>query len=189
MTILPRRVLTTAAIATVLAVSAIVIARPAAPAQLASAPVGQTAAAAASAPVDQPDEALAADLEAVLAADQSSPSAAPSGGARVAVRGQLRHLAAWRKLVHATVVVDLRKQGLTTVQLDHGTVSASSATSLTIRESGGGTVTVTLGAATRVRRDGARATVANLKAGDDVFALSGVTAGDATAYLVVVPKG
>jgi hypothetical protein len=97
-------------------------------------------------------------------------------------------LAAARRLVHATVVVDLKNGGLTTIQLDHGTVSTVGTTSLTIAEAGGGSVTVTLGADTRVRRDGAKAAIADLKPADEVFVMSKVAADGTTAYLVVVPK-
>ena len=97
----------------------------------------------------------------------------------------LKHL---RKLVHATVVVDLPVLGgLTTIQLDHGTVSAASSTSLTISETGGGSVTVELGAKTKVRRDGAKAAISDLKTGDEVFVMSRVESDGTVAYLVVVP--
>ncbi|MEA2549326.1 MAG: hypothetical protein QOE42_1924, partial [Chloroflexota bacterium] len=95
---------------------------------------------------------------------------------------------AWRHLVHGTVVVDLDKVGLTTIQLDHGTITAVSASSLTISETGGGTVTTALGSDTRVRRDGAKAAVTDLKAADEIFVMSKVEPGGSTAYLVVVPK-
>ena len=55
----------------------------------------------------------------ILAVDQKS--TAPGGAGP---RGKLRRLAASHTLVHATVVVDLKKGGLTTIQLDHGTISA-----------------------------------------------------------------
>jgi hypothetical protein len=132
------------------------------------------------------DDQVAGELDAVLAADQTATAkAAPA--ARLA-RGQLRRLAAWRHLVHATVVVDLDKVGLTTIQLDHGTISAVSATSITISETGGGSVTIALGSDTRVRRDGAKAAVTDLKAADEIFVMSKVEPGGSTAYLVVVPK-
>src|SRR5690349_20350629 len=92
------------------------------------------------------DVATAAD--ALLAAD-STAAAAPD---RLSAR-QLQRLASWRHLVHATATLDLPALGgLTTVQLDHGTIAAVSATSLTVRETGGGSVTVTLGDETRVRK-------------------------------------
>jgi hypothetical protein len=141
------------------------------------------------------DPALAADIDALLAADETAaPQPAASAGpvaakARInaAVRG-LRRLAAARKLIHATVVADLPKLGgITTIQLDHGTITAVSATSLSVGETGGTTATVKLGDETRVRRDGAKSTVADLKSGDEVFVMSRVESDGTVAYLVVVP--
>jgi len=141
------------------------------------------------------DLALATDLDALLAADQTAaPQPAASVGpvatkARInAAVGGLRRLAAARKLVHATVVADLPKLGgLTTIQLDHGTISAVSATSLSVSETGGTTATVKLGDETRVRRSGEKAAVADLKTGDEVFVMSRVEPDGTVAYLVVVP--
>lgn len=127
---------------------------------------------------------LTGDLDAVLAAERS---AAPDGQVR-AGRGELRRLAAWRRLVHATVVVDLPKKGLTTIQLDRGTISAVTADSLSIAEAGDTSVTVVLGAETRVRKDGERAAIADLKVGDEVFVMSRVEGAATEAYLVVVPR-
>jgi hypothetical protein len=141
------------------------------------------------------DPALAANLDALLTADQTAaPDPAASAGpgqgkARInaAVRG-LRRLAAAEKLVHATVVADLPALGgLTTIQIDHGTISAVSATSLSVGETGGTTATVKLGDETRVRRNAAKATAADLKTGDEVFVMSRVEADGTVAYLVVVP--
>ena len=121
-------------------------------------------------------------VDAILAADQT---AAPEGLRTAA----LRRLAAWRHLVHATATLDLPALGgLTTVQLDHGTVSAISATSMTIAETGGTSVTVDLGASTKVRRDGAKAAVKDLEPGDEAFVMSRVETGGTEAYLVVVPR-
>ncbi len=144
------------------------------PAALAAAPTaGNTVA----------DDGLGADLDAILAADQTT--AAPE---RAAARGDLRRLAAWRRLVHATVVVDLKQGGLTTIQLDHGSISAVGTNSVTIAETGGGSVTVALGDETHVRRNAAKAAVADLKTADEVFVMSKVEAGGTTAYLIVVPR-
>jgi hypothetical protein len=134
------------------------------------------------------DAAFAGEIDALLAADQSAaPSAAAAGRAKVAVAG-LRRLAAARHLVHATVVVDLpRRGGLTTIQLDHGTISAVSATSLTIKEAGDASATVVLGDETRVRKHAAKAAIGDLKVGDEVFVMSRVEASGTDAYLVVVP--
>jgi hypothetical protein len=135
------------------------------------------------------DPALAADIDALLAADQTSgPTAAPPSKARInAAVGGLRRLAAARRLVHATVVVDLPNRGLTTVQLDHGTITAVTATSLTVKEAGDTTASVTLGDETRVRKNAAKAAIADLKIGDEVFVMSKVETDGTVAYLVVVP--
>jgi hypothetical protein len=177
MTLLVRRTLLLAVVAAVVALAAIGAIRatsPAAPPPI-PAPAGVAA---------DLETSVGADLDTILAADQAS--AAP---AAANPRGQLRRLAAWRRLVHATVVVDLRQGGLTTVQLDHGTISAVGATTLTISETGGGSMTVALDAESHVRRNGAKASIADLKTADEVFVLSKVEAAGTTAYLVVVPKG
>jgi len=123
-------------------------------------------------------------LDALLAAAAQSSAAPGRAGA-----GPLRRLGAWRRLVHGTVVVDAPALGgLTTIQLDHGTITAVSATSLTIAEKGGGSVVVGLGSETHVRRDGAKATVADLHAADEIVVMSKVEANGTTAYLVVVPR-
>jgi hypothetical protein len=121
-------------------------------------------------------------VDAILAADQT---AAPE---RLRA-GVLRRLAAWRHLVHATATLDLPALGgLTTVQLDHGTVSAVSTTSLTIAEVGGTSVTVDLGASPKVRRNGTKAAVTDLKTGDEAFVMSRVESDGTEAYLIVVPR-
>ena len=178
MTVDVRRILATAGLVVLAGFAAIGVVRVASPAE--------TSAAAADAAVPAArafDAGSAAELEAVLAADQIA--VAPD---RAAARGELRRLAAWRRLVHATVVVDRAEGGLTTIQLDHGTVSAVSATSLTITEAGGRSVTVTLEDETRVRRDGKKAAITDLKAADEVFVMSKVGTAGTVAYLVVVPR-
>lgn len=124
-----------------------------------------------------------ATIDAVLAAEQVASDATGRLGVE-----RLRRLAAWKHLVHGTVVVDLPKAGLTTIQLDHGTISAVSATSLTIAEAGGSSATVSLSDQSRVRRGGAKAALADLKTGDVVVVVSKVESGGTTAYLVVVPR-
>jgi Domain of unknown function (DUF5666) len=158
-------------------------------AAVAAAPAGASGGATAdagAAAADVADPVLATEFDALLAADQT---AAPTIASGQPVRGVgLRRLAVLRHLVHGTVVVDLpRLGGLTTVQLDHGTVSAVSATSLTVAEQGSSSATVTVGGDTRVRKDGKRAAVGDLATGDEVFVLSKVDADGTVAYLVVVP--
>jgi hypothetical protein len=133
------------------------------------------------------DPAFAGEIDALLAADQSAaPNPAAAGRAKIAVAG-LRRLAVARHLVHATVVVDLpRLGGLTTIQLDHGTISAVSPTALTIKEAGDTSATVVLDE-TRVRKHAVKAGIGDLKVGDEVFVMSKVEGGGTDAYLVVVP--
>jgi hypothetical protein len=184
MTFLLRRSLVIAGAAILIAVATIGIVRATSVPAPSAAPLAAVPAAGDPAVAAALDPELADGLDAILAADQTN--AAPSAAGP---RGQLRRLAAWRRLVHATVVVDLKRGGLTTIQLDHGTISAVGATTLTISETGGGSVTVALGDESRVRRNGGKAAIADLKKADEVFVLSKVEAGGTTAYLVVVPKG
>ena len=186
MTLSLRRILATTGAAILLTGAAIGVVRATATAAPTSpsAAVRSDGGAAGTAEVDDP---VAAELDAVLAADQTA--AAPSASAGSIARGRIRRLAASRHLVHATIVVDLANGGLTTIQLDHGTISAVGASTITISEAGGGAVTVALGAETRVRRDGTKAAVADLKTADEVFVISKVESGGTAAYLVVVPKG
>src|SRR5262249_31161375 len=116
------------------------------------------------------------------------PSTAAKVRINAAVNG-LRRLAAARKLVHATVLLDLPKLGgLTTVQLDHGTISTVSSTSLSVKEANNAIVNVSLGDETRVLRNAAKAVVGDQKTGDEVFVMSKVDGATTEAYLVVVPK-
>jgi hypothetical protein len=129
-------------------------------------------------------DTVAGDLDALLAADQSS--ARPANPNR-SVAG-LRRLAAGDRLVHGTVLVDLPALGgLTTIQIDHGTIKAVGPTSLSVSETGGTTATDSVGDETRVRKHAARATVGDLAVGDEVFVMSKVAGGATEAYLVVVP--
>ena len=90
-------------------------------------------------------------------------------------------------IVHGTLTIDSPKDGLVTVQVDGGTISAVDADSVTIAEKGGGSVTVAIDKDTRVRRDRKRATAADLKIGDNVRVVSRVaTGGAATAKAIVV---
>ena len=196
MTISIRRTAATAAAVALLGMVAFGLAQAAGPAATpAGAPLGAPLAAAPAVPADGSappaasgsDVSLAGDIDAILAADQAAPTSTVAG-ARGLAAGPLRRLAAARRLVHATVVLDLPKTGLTTVQIDHGTIFAVGATSLTIAETGGGKPSVTLESETRVRRNGAKAVIADLKVGDEVFVLSKVETDGTVAYLVVVPK-
>jgi hypothetical protein len=152
---------------------------------LAAAPAGPATTTATS--PDALETALAGQLDAILAADQTA-AAHPTAARDNAAGPGLRRLRLGRHLVHATVVLDLPEKGLTTIQVDHGTISKVGATSLTIAETGGTAATVTLSDETRVRRNGEKAAVGDLKTGDEVFVMSKIESGGTNAYLVVVPK-
>ena len=154
---------------------------------LSQAPVAAAPATTTVAAANATEVALATQLDAILAADQTAAGRPAAGHDRAGAPG-LRRLRLGQHLVHATVVLDLPEKGLTTIQVDHGTISTVGATSLTIAEAGGTSATVTLGDETRVRRNGEKAKVADLKKGDEVFVLSKVESGGTVAYLVVVPR-
>jgi hypothetical protein len=154
---------------------------------LAAVPVAAIPATTAAGATDATEAVLTSQLDAILAADQT---AAGRTGARAdpAAAPGLRRLRLGRHLVHATIVLDLPEKGLTTIQVDHGTITTVSATSLAIAETGDTSVTVTLGDETRVRRDGEKAKIADIEKGDEVFVMSKVESGGTVAYLVIVPK-
>ena len=124
-----------------------------------------------------PAEPAALERPAIEAGDDLTTADAP---------GQLRRLLN-RRMVHAEIVLDRGAEGLVTVQLDRGTIKAIGARSLTIAQAGDRTETVATGDTTRVRKDRQRATLADLRVGDQVLVVSRVETGKAEASLVVVP--
>lgn len=149
-------------------------------------------AAAASAATDPTADAADAALAAFDQAGSTGPAglAAPGATAQPATRlGQrLRQFARWKQLVHATVTVNRPGAGIQTFNLDHGTITALTAGSMTVAEAGGSSVTLATDTTTRVRKDGKKATLADLRSGNDVVvvSLAGGT-GTSRAILVVVP--
>jgi len=150
------------------------------------------AAAAASFGTDPTADAVDAALAAFDQAGTTGPAAlaAPGATAQPAARlgERIRRFARWKQLVHATVTVDRPRTGIQTFNLDHGTIAALTDGSIAISEAGGSSVTVTTDATTRVRKDRAKATLADLRSGDQVVVVSKAgTPGTARALLVVVP--
>jgi hypothetical protein len=127
------------------------------------------------------DQAAAAVADALL----TNPGTATGKGSDAAL---LRPRRLGRTLVHGTVTLDLPQKGLVTVQLDHGKVSTVGANSITISEVGNTSLTIATGDKTRVRKNDALAKLSDLKAGDEVFVVSELEGGTATAYRIVVPK-
>jgi hypothetical protein len=141
------------------------------------------------------DPTAAAAHAALAAFDQAGTTgpaglAAPGATAQPATRlGQrIRRFARWKQLVHATVTVNRPGAGIQTFNLDHGTITALTAGSMTVAEAGGASVTLTTDTTTRVRKDGKKATLADLRSGNDVVVVSLVGGtGTSRAILVVVP--
>ncbi|MGD9955346.1 MAG: hypothetical protein AB7V23_04695 [Candidatus Nanopelagicales bacterium] len=85
--------------------------------------------------------------------------------------------------VHGTFVVkDKDGTGFTTVQMQHGTVTAVSATSISVKSEDGFTATYVVDADTKVNRDGA---IADIKADADVMVMATVDGSTATAQRIV----
>ena len=163
------------------------------PAQATVAVAGQQAGAATSPATNPTADAVDAALAAFDQAGASDTAglAAPDATARPAgLLGQrIRRFARWKQLVHATVTVDRPGSGIQTFELDHGTITALPAGSITISEAGGAGATLATDASTRVRKDRAKAALSDLSSGDQVIVVSMVgTAGSPPrALLVVVP--
>jgi hypothetical protein len=81
-----------------------------------------------------------------------------------------------RRLVDGRLTFTDQNGQLVTIQIDHGTIASIGAAQLTIAEAGGGQVTVSTDANTVVRLgDGSgKGSLADLKAGDEVFVQSRV---------------
>ncbi len=87
------------------------------------------------------------------------------------------------------MTVNLPQAGLQTFQVDHGTISAVGASSVTLAEAGGKDVTITTGPSTRVRKGARKAQLSDLAVGDDTVVFSRIGAGGSTAAVaIVVPR-
>lgn len=96
----------------------------------------------------------------------------------------------FRRIVHGTITIDHPKEGLITVQVDGGTISAVDTDSITIAQAGGTSVTIAIDDKTRVRLGGKRSTAADLKPGQIVRVTSRLgDANAATARLIVARPG
>ena len=134
------------------------------------------------------DAAMAAAGFALDPSTSGTAANAAAPAARVAallgLRTRLTGLA--RTLVHAQATLDLPKRGIQTYALDQGKVGSASATSLTITETGGATVSFTLSSATRVRSKGAAATLGSVTDGADVIVVSEQSNGAWLGLAVVI---
>jgi hypothetical protein len=157
-----------------------------------SAAAGQQAGAATVSGSDPTANAVDAALAAFDQAGTSDTAGLTAPGAAAkpvtGIAQRIRRFARWKQLVHATVTVDRPGTGIQTFNLDHGTIVALPAGSITISEAGGTSITVATDTSTRVRKGGVKAVLGNLAAGDQVMVVSVVGgAGPARALLVIVP--
>lgn len=92
-----------------------------------------------------------------------------------------------RNTLHGQVTVKT-KDGTKTIAVQRGTVTAVSATSLSVKSTDGFTETWVLNSKTKVRVDGQSSSASNLKTGEELGVAGGMTGNTSTARLVVVPK-
>jgi hypothetical protein len=141
--------------------------------------------AASSNPASHPTTAIAA------ASPKPAASGDPAGkgrqGLRALLNGKgLRGLGG--RIVHVTATVQDKDGKLIQLQLDHGTVQAIGAGSITISEVGGTNITVSTDAATVVRTGRTKGTLSDLKVGDNVFVQSRIDGGTTLAkHILKVP--
>jgi hypothetical protein len=136
----------------------------------------------------------------VAAAPSDTPSASPGeSNSGAAVRERLRdrlgalpahpiRRAMAQHLIQGTLRFTDRNGDLVTVQLDHGTITAIGAGSLTVGEADGSSVTVATDDNTVVFLGGwaGKGTLADLQAGDQIFVQSRVDGGVTLAKRIVI---
>jgi hypothetical protein len=93
-----------------------------------------------------------------------------------------------RNVIHAVVTVDHPQAGVVSIQIDHGTVESVGAGILTIAEKDGTKPAVSTNAVTKVTRNGSQAALTDLAAGDEVYVISRLEGGTATATRIFAPK-
>jgi hypothetical protein len=121
--------------------------------------------------------------DAVVDAVAQPAAHADAGAARLGFRPRLG-----RHVVHAVITVE-RDGKLATFQVDRGTIGSIGDGKLTVSEAGGTSVTVATNDQTRVRRDGKKITLSDLKSGDDVYVISQASSGgaDPVALRIAAP--
>jgi hypothetical protein len=87
-------------------------------------------------------------------------------------------------VLHGDLTVKDENGSVSQVRVQKGTVEAVTSTSLTLKSEDGYTTTWTINSDTKVRRDRDDAAIADVKAGDTVFARGPLTGDTATAAVV-----
>jgi hypothetical protein len=121
-----------------------------------------------------------------------SPSASTKAGTSAHAKGpdRAKHpgrlSAATRRAVHGELVVKGKDGKYVTIDTQRGSVTAVSPTSITVRSADGFSATYAVGSGTRVRKDGKKAAVGDLKVGDAALVMSLKGADGKTARSIVV---
>lgn len=116
------------------------------------------------------------------ASSPAAPSPAPTAPSPTApsTAKAHQHRALLDRVEHGEVTLST-KQGDKVVDLQRGTVTAVSATSVTVRSTDGFTATYTVGSGTKVRKDKAASTIGNVADGDRVRVVATKTGNTDTA--------
>ena len=121
-------------------------------------------------------------------AASGAPESKGSKGLRAFLNGRGLRLGLGGRVVHVTATVQDKDGKLIQLQLDHGTVQAIGAGSITISEAGGTNVTVNTDASTLVRTGRTKGSLSDLKVGDNVFVQSRIDGGTTLAkHILKVP--
>jgi hypothetical protein len=138
------------------------------------------------------EQALTSTGIQVTGASDVTPSPSASGetndgktDARSRAERRRRYLR--RNTLHGQITVKT-KDGTKTVAVQRGTVTAVSATSLSVKSSDGFTETWVLNSGTKVRADGKAGSASALRTGEELGVAGGMAGNTSTARLVVVPK-
>jgi hypothetical protein len=119
-----------------------------------------------------------------------APSASGDQNGQARTKAERRRAAARylrRNTLHGDITVKT-KDGTKTIAVQRGTVTAVSATSLSVKSTDGFTETWVLNSKTKVRVDGRSSSASSLKTGEELGVAGGMTGNTSTARLVVVPK-
>jgi hypothetical protein len=117
----------------------------------------------------------------------ASPAPGRANKARIITRHKLVRFAFGKRALHGEAVVQT-DEGTKTVVVQRGTVTAVTATTVTVKSSDGFTLTWTFGDQIKVVKDGAQSSPSALATGANVGVAGEKTGDTTTARLVVVPR-
>jgi len=127
------------------------------------------------------------DVTPVAATTSASPTGTATKGAHAGVHRLRLRRALRRNVEHGQITVETKK-GDQTIDVQRGTVTAISSTSVTVKSSDGFTLTWTIGTPILVLNHGAKAGPSAVTSGATVGIAGGQAGSTATARLIVIPK-